>query len=170
MSDSFSASIIGIDKLRAKLMLVAPAVADEAFVQASKYLLHVLVNKEVPPYKHVSRATAYPNAPYKPGWFSLKQFRYVMWAIGKGLIKIPYQRGGRAKGIETGWVIKGTGVNTTITNITPGAQYIYDPNKQARQLKLVGWKTLPQIIEKYQKNIHDSFVRGTKAALKRLGL
>lgn len=162
--------VTGIKELAAKIEKLPKAVAEGGVEYSVNYLLGVLINKAIPPYKHVSRASAYPDAPAGPGWFSDKQRRYVMMMIHRGGIKIPYTRAGKSGGVQSRWKIIGKGVDMTVVNDSPEAVYLYDDQRQARQPAMVGWKKMGAIITEYEKRIVASFDRGVKAAIKRLGL
>jgi hypothetical protein len=112
--------------------------------------LYVGYFRRYPPYKNISRAQAYPNAPAGPGWFSEKQRRFVMASLraGRNLkTGTPMEPGyphrtGRA---QRGWEVTGQGATVTIRNQVPYAGWLYSDRYQARQPGLVGWETLGEM-------------------------
>jgi hypothetical protein len=161
--------ITDLTRIQNKLAQLPPQAIDAGLEMAGNYLLNVLVNKEIPPYSYVSRAEAYGDMGFGPGWFSDKQRRYVMAAIHDGRITIPYDRGG-TYGIQSRWRIEGAGAQRTLTNDSPGAPWVYSDPKPPRQLAMVGWLGMELIIEKYKTNLYQSFMRGVNNAITKLGL
>ena len=164
MPDFIDVNISGMDKIVDKLKKLPAAVGDAATEAGSKYLLNVLVNKEIPTYRHVTRAQAYGST-----FSSDKQRRFVFAALRDGRIVVPYQRRGKSGGVQSAWEIHGSGKQVTITNGDPAAKWIYS-EMQANLNRMIGWLRVSQIIDKYTKQIVGAFDRGVKTALKKLGL
>jgi NAD(P)-dependent dehydrogenase (short-subunit alcohol dehydrogenase family) len=112
-------------------------------------------------YSYVSRAQAYPNAPAGPGWFSEKQRRYVMAAIRRGEISIPYAR---TQALANGW----QRVGVRIVNTTSYAKYVQGDNTQSRHEALVGWKTVSQKVEANQQKIMAAARNAVRTAVRKL--
>lgn len=159
MPDFIDVTIVGMDKIAEKLEKLPQAVGDAGVEQADNYLLNVLINKEIPGYKHITYKQAYGKPP--PGGFFAK--------LRAGEIQIPYQRRGPGNGVSGAWTIQGAGRNAYITNTDPAAKWVYSED-QARMMQLIGWRRVSQILDKYTKNIVASFDRGVKAAIKKVGL
>lgn len=105
------------------------------------------------PYQYISRADAYPDAPYKPGWFSLRQFRYVMAKISSGEITIPYNRTGD---ISNAWRVEGKLSKARPVNDNEKAPYVFGDKQQSRHEKMVGWQTVSARVEQYSNRIFDA--------------
>lgn len=94
-----------------------------------------------PHYRFKGRPRAYGKVSDAPaGYFSWKQFRYVMWKIHQPGFNLGQSN--RNMDIKNAWHIEGRGVNVEIVNSAPGAVYLFDPKQQARQPALVGWNTV----------------------------
>ena len=110
------------------------------------------------PYKFVSRKSAYGKTgatfengkPVPAGYFSAKQFRYVMWKISTGDIK-PGQNN-RTGESENAWHFtpqeKGKTYVYKLQNDTPGGFWTRDDKRQARQLGKVGWWKVSEVVKK----------------------
>ena len=157
-------TIIDIDRIREKLKALPPAAGDAGVEQASNYLINVLVRKEIPPYKYVSRREAYGRT-----FQSDKQRRWFFWALRSGKLVIPYRRRSPRGGLAASWIITGSGMERKLENRLPAAYWVYSQN-QAKQLGLAGWKRISAILSQYEKNIVASFERGVRSAIARLGL
>lgn len=151
------ATVIGIDRIQKKLTELPPALGNVGTEAATNYLLNVLVNKEIPPNRSVfegSRTMAYG----KP-FFSPAQRNYFFAVI---LPTLPYVRGGKGSGMQSQWFISGSGMKMSIHNETEASFWVYDNQRQARQLALVGWKKIGAIIEEYSSQIFRSFQTAVK--------
>ena len=95
--------------------------------------------KHYPPYKYVTRKSAYGQT-----FQSDKQRRYVMARIADGTIDpgAPHRTGR----LQRGWTRIGSGVRTRIVNEEPHALYVMDTQGQARQPAKVGWRKVAEII------------------------
>ena len=157
-------SLANIQRILDRLNQLPAAVGAAGVEQASNYLLNVLVRKEIPPYRYVSRTEAY-GQPFK----SARQRGWFFWALHTGRINIPYQRRSPNAGLATSWEIIGSGLERGLRSRMPEAYWIYS-QRQARQLGLVGWKKMSTILELYEDRILASFMRGVRSAIQRLGL
>jgi hypothetical protein len=91
-------------------------------------------------YKYVKRSKAYGKVSDAPaGFFSWKQFRYVMAAIHDGRILPGYPR--RTGKTQRGYVQRSTndGYNVFIENKEKGAIYTRHNTLQARLNAMAGW-------------------------------
>mgnify|MGYP006992527870 CR=1 FL=1 len=169
MSD-FSFNVTGIPQVQKMLDGLGPAVTKAVEYATANYLLKVLINDEIPPQKHVSRKEAYPKT--GNGFFTNKQRRWFFWfykeSLARGLQL--YQRHGKAEGgIASKWHIeRKDDKSLTITNSSLGAKFLYDKNRQARQLQLVGWQTIDAIVAKRKKNFKGVMDRAAIKAIKEL--
>jgi hypothetical protein len=162
--DFLDVNISGMDKIVDKLKRLPDAVGDAGVEAASKYLLNVLVNKEIPSQKKVTRLQAYGST-----FSSDKQRRYFFWALRQGIITVPYQRRGRSSGVQSAWELHGSGKEIKITNGDEAAKWLYS-EMQANLNRMVGWMRVSQIIDKYTKQIVGAFDRSVNKALRKLGL
>jgi hypothetical protein len=161
MSDYFSISVgDSVEKIKAKLDVLPPQLANAGTEAASKYLLNKLVNDQ-PPVKHISRAMAYPET--GNGFFTDRQ-RAKFFATVR--YTLPYQRGG----METKWELLGSGWEVKINNRDPGSVFVYDDTRQARLNALVGWKKISQYIREYLPQMLRSFQNAVNSEIKKRGL
>lgn len=116
-----------------------------------------------PAYKYKSRAQAYGitgatfanGKPVPAGYFSAKQFRYVMAKMADGTINPGSPH--RTMELKNAWQVKDTGKieSMSLVNENPAAVFAYSPIYQARQLGLVGWKNTDDLAA---DNINDAML------------
>ena len=165
-------SLLNMEKLSKKFGTLGKKATAAASEAVGKYLLNILVHKEIPPYRHVSRKQAYPEV---DGWFSDKQ-RAWFFANKSRFISpsgsiIPYRRRGPGGGgIQSKWQMVGSGMNLVVSNLAPEANHIYDDFGQSRMANLGGWLTVGKIIVKYAKNTLASATRAIQKLIKDEGL
>lgn len=164
MPDFVGVDVRGIPELQRKLESLGPIVQGAVVDEVSKYLLGVF-KKYVPENHEPTRAQAYPET--GDGFFSDKQRRWFFWALRTGRLQLPYHR---TRGMERGWVQLGRGAKSIIINETAAAYYTMDDQGQARYSKLVGWKTVGQIIAERQKAILAAADVGAKKGIKQAKL
>lgn len=130
---------------------------------AGEYL--IVQFKKYPPYRHVTRRAAYGG----DGFVSDKQRRFVMASLraGRNLkTGTPMEPGfpHRTGNMQRGWILEGVDQKlTTIKNVNPAAGYLFADDLQARQLEMVGWKT---ITEMTAENIDKAAEAALEAAYK----
>jgi len=157
----------GIKQFISEIPRNARAAGTEAVAQ-------VLVDKYLapyPPYRFYSRADAYPEAhtlnpeawqymgpdgemkAHKPmpGYFSLKQWRFVMSLRSKYDFGFPHRTGE----LQRSWKVVNAGIRTMITNTDPGAPFVVG-KRQARQPQGAGWIDMDTIIEEATPEIVDT--------------
>jgi hypothetical protein len=161
----FSINVTGITELSRKLSAVPTVVRGDVEYAVAGYMLNVLGNKEIPPYRHVARKIAYPET--GDGFFSNRQRRWFFWALRAGILQTPYRRRGK-RGIAGEWYIDKQGDRLVLTNRDPGAMFLYSDTRQARQLAMVGWKRISVIVQEYSKKLDAVMVRAVKSALKKI--
>ncbi len=114
---------------------------------------------EETPAPYVSRAKAYPDADYRPGYFSAKQHRYVMALLRRigwdGKSEPPkYERTGKLSGA---WKIEGKLSRAKAVNQEAAAEYVFGKEKQqANHEKLVGWQAYPDRLDEKSNRILDA--------------
>jgi hypothetical protein len=162
MPVQIKANVRDIEALQAYLKTVPRGTLRVALKAFTVYIIgderHGLKHEE--PYKYVSRKRAYGNvssdgAP--AGYFSWKQFRYVMAKIHKGEITPGTANRSHASSRGYGYKETNRGYGMNITNEERGAYYTRDDKGQARQPALVGWR-------KVSKVVADNLKGGMKAA------
>jgi len=156
----------GADKVQAFLREVPRGTVRIALRAITEYLIgdgrHGL--KHYPPYRGVSRASAYGDASgdgAPPGYFSLRQFHYVMAHIKSGDITPGIENRTGAAAEAYGSCETNNGYGMTIYNQDRGAYYTQSDSGQANQPRLVGWRTVAQ-------NVADNLagaVRHARAAI-----
>jgi len=165
----FSIDVTGLDQVQKTLSKLAPELITEVDIALANYLLDAIVNKEVPPYKHVRRDFAYPET--GDGFFSPKQRRWFFWAVKHGMIDTPYRRRGKHGGIATRWhIIRHKEGDLSLVNDDPAAMYLYDNDRQARQLGLVGWLKIQEILAWRTKNVSGVLTRAANKAIRKAGV
>lgn len=170
-NDFIAIDVTGIKELNAKLSTLAPAVQGMVVDDVSKYLIGVF-RKEPPQNHSISRRQAYPDAfavtptgKLIQGYFSYRQFKYVQYLRSKG--KIPYTR---THEMRRAWHQVGKGAKSIIANETTAAVFAMGDDTQARQLKLVGWRTIGDIIKERTKQIERVANDAARKAIKKRGL
>jgi hypothetical protein len=118
----------------------------------AKYMLEKY--KKYPRYKNVARKRAYPEV---DGFFSDKQRRFVMAKIASGEIQPGKQN--RTDKLKNDWRIVGSLSPLKIVNDNPAAVFAYDPQFQARQLDLVGWKDIGEMTEENQEGAFNELIK-----------
>lgn len=119
--------------------------------------------KLYPRYKYKSRAGAYGytgatfenGKPVPPGYFSAKQFRYVMAKIADGTIQPGSPH--RTMDLKNAWRVDESNRldAMALVNDDPAAVFAYSPDYQARQLEQVGWQNTDIMAE---ENLPDAML------------
>lgn len=137
-------SVRGIEELKTLFKRVPVEIRKIAVEVATEYIIgdstHGL--KHMVRYRYVSRKKAYGQT-----FVSDKQRRYVMAKIKSG--EITPGRENRTWQMAAGWkyVKQGGGYGATIYNKAKGVKWVYGDDTQARQLKLVGHRTMGEVIK-----------------------
>lgn len=108
------------------------------------------------PYVYINRADAYGDvasdgAP--AGYFSWKQFRFVMAAMRSGSIQIPYKRTGRVSGA---WRVSGRLSKAKVVNDNDAAPYVFGDDTQSRHEDAVGWERVSVRLDNQSNRILDA--------------
>jgi hypothetical protein len=149
MTDGIKFTVRGIEELKAYFKQLPYGTLREALRAVTEYLIgnesHGL--KHPDPYKYVSRAAAYGVVKdgVPAGYFSMKQFRYVMARIADGSIT-PGQSKRTGDSTDAWQYVQVSDYQYTITNPEPGAYWTRDDYGQARQPGMVGWRKVAQVI------------------------
>jgi hypothetical protein len=159
MSDFIGVDIRGIEQVAAMLKKLPREAQDAAGEAVADHMLNV--ERTYPPYRYVSRAQAYPPT----GWQSEKQRRYVMMMISKGIINPG--RPHRTQTFRNAWRKEDKGVDVFLVNETPYAPHLKDP--RANHMKLIGWKTIAEDIEKNISQIMRKANAAVQKTIKKLG-
>jgi hypothetical protein len=109
---------------------------------AGMYLVGKL--KVYPPEKRQTRASVYGET-----FKSDKQRRYFFYALGKGLITVPYSRGAdsRSERFKAAWALntRNSGMSIVIGNDTTYGPYLMDNEQQSKFMAAKGWPTIAQV-------------------------
>jgi hypothetical protein len=166
-------TIKGVDKTISYLLDIGGNVPHVAINAIAEYLKIKLM---IPaPYKYASRARAYGNTgatfangnPVPDGYFSAKQFRYVMSRIADGTITPGTEN--RTGASSRAWVylpIKAGQTTGYIMNKSAGAYYTMSDEGQARQPANVGWLKSSQVIAANIKGALATAIVAVRAYLK----
>jgi hypothetical protein len=123
----------GIDQIVSRISSLPPDLIEQVLDDAGEYGVKIL-REAYPKQKNVTRARAYPDAPYAPGWFSAKQMRWFFANLDN--LNIPYNRTGA---MGAAWQSSRTGNEVMFTNNSEAAIWTMG-EKQSRHEALVGWK------------------------------
>lgn len=158
----------GDEELISKFQRLPVEVAFSTVDEASKYML---LFRDYPPEKRVSRKQAYPNLSFVTatgkrivGYKSLRQFRLVMAKVANG--EVPYNR---TKTLRNNWKRTMTQNSATLTNATPYAGYVLGDNTQSRHAKMIGWQTISEMIESRKPTLIQKIQLGVQKAFRKLG-
>lgn len=156
MTDFIAIDIENDEVIAKELASIAKGeLRDAAADELSDYLLRVL--RHYPSYRRVTRKQAYGVT-----FFSPQQRRAFFAKLNSGEISVPYKR---TQALSKGWHRLGEGEKTLIANEVPHAKFAYGDPKQANLLRLIGWKTLPEII---RERIAEGMRRADAAVKKRI--
>jgi hypothetical protein len=160
--------IRGVEAVQSFLRAIPRGAVRVALQAFSEYVVgneqHGLRHAE--PYKYASRARAYGYTgakfengnPVPAGYFSAKQFRYVMAKIASGeMTPGTENRTGKS---TAAWqaVPRNDGYRYTLSNGERGAYYTRDDKGQARQPANVGWRKVSQVVT-------DNYLGGIRSAV-----
>lgn len=148
------------EKIQAFLKALPRGTLRTALLGITEYILgdsrHGLRHDD--PYKYVSRKSAYgavskDGAP--DGYFSWKQFRFVMAGIASGEIK-PGQRKNNPTNSSQAWSYRvgDNGYKITVENSEGSTYWTRDDKGQARQPKKVGWRKVSKVVA---SNLNGAF-------------
>lgn len=173
MNDFLSLTVSGMPEVKKKLAKLPPAIQEEVTISVANYLLKVMIEDEVPPWKLVHRETAYGRP-----FFTAKQRRWFFWHFRyeiKNDIPLPWhkRRGKTGGGIESRWKIyrtEGDKGEVVVANTHPASMFLYDNERQARQLGMVGWPKIGDVMERRRKNIQSVILRAVRRGIKKAGL
>ena len=158
MSDFIGLDVYGVEEVTRKVKYITSEEAAGAGVEeANKYVIEQM--RTYAPYKYVSVADA-------GGWKSEKQRRYVMAAIRRGEINVPYQR---TQNMNRGWKAVGEGINQIVVNETPYAGYVMG-DAQTKGHSLRGWTTAAARLRAATPRLGQIFARGYRRFLRSVGL
>lgn len=99
---------------------------------------------DYPPRRSITRREAYGTT-----FFSERQRRAFFALLREGVVMAPYRRRG-AGGLAGKWSIveRRGGLVQQIGNNASYARYVVDRDRQARMMRLIGWKTAQEVAER----------------------
>jgi hypothetical protein len=99
-----------------------------------------------PPQKSLTRTEVY-GQPFK----TEKQRRYFFYALGKGLITVPYSRGADPKSerFKASWAIEtlNDGLTVVVGNDTTYGPYLMGNKEQSKFAAAIGWPTVDAVMD-----------------------
>lgn len=121
------------------------------------------------PYQYISRASAYgtvsnENPPAPDGYFSWKQFRFVMASIRRGTIGIPYRRTGN---VSNAWHVEGKLSKAKAVNDNTAAPFVFGDSTQSRHENAVGWQKVGVRLDQNSNRIFDAAYDALAAYIRR---
>lgn len=106
----------------------------------------------------------YPPASHrKQPFLSEKQRRYVFWAMGKGIIEIPYRRGQSpgSRNLKQQWtVVAESDMRVMVNNPTPYGPLVQGKDEQARYHQATGWPTDEGVAESEMDTVVEFVEKG----------
>ena len=103
------------------------------------------------------------------GWASEKQRRWFFAALRSGEIDVPYRRGQSPGTEDLGqrWTVttKDGGLTVVVGNNASYALYVQGDDKQSQMMKLIGWKTDKQVVEKEKDKMTGYLEKAIKKIL-----
>jgi hypothetical protein len=138
MAGGIYANVRGMEKVQKFLESVPVGVKGAALQAINDVILSAA--KSPPPYQYVARFLAYGVSFFTPkqnAWF---------WANGGPAMIGDHRTGAITDAWETSGGDKWSG-RETIWNRNPDAVWLFSNAHQARQLAMVGWKTIGQIVK-----------------------
>jgi hypothetical protein len=163
MADDFIAlDIKGVEELRGKLSQLGGLASDTVTDDVSAYMKNVMQSSQPSP-NYITRTQAY-GQPFQ----SDRQRRWFYAALADGTLNVPYSR---TQEMRNSWQVIGAGgQNAMLVNDAPGAAYVMGDNTQANQPRLVGWKTVKQVVSDHMSGVMRVADAAVKRAIKILGL
>lgn len=168
MPGDFNFQVRGIKEIKDEISGLGIAARRAAVVSSADYTLEMFKRESHPTYTYHSRSKAYGMSGSGGDWtyvrdgkaftmqpvsgfFSAKQFHYVMACISDGSIEIPYTRTNR---LSTGWKKVGDGLNVRIINDSGDyIQYVMGSKTQSRHEALIPWQTIDALLARYSQEI-----------------
>jgi hypothetical protein len=157
-----------IERIKGKLAGLSDGAGTAGITASTNYLVRVLVRKEIPKWKRVTRREAFGQT------FKSDRQRRWFFANFRDLIKygapMPwYQRHSPTGGVGGSWSISGKGLDQTITNLKPYARYLYG-ERQSRLHARIGYRKMSVIVTDNTPGMVRSFVGGVKTYIRKRGL
>ena len=160
MSDFIGIDIRGIPELEKKFGKLAPYCIGAMCEQVADYLITVF-QQQPPPDHTKTRKQAYGKS-----FFTDRQRRWFFWALNSGALSLPYQR---TQEMRRSWKKIGKGANVMVVNETEAAVFTMDDERQARFSRLVGWKTIGDVVRERRTQILRQAEIGVKKGIKQAG-
>jgi hypothetical protein len=145
--------IEGLDKLLRKLDKMGPGVYKPALAEAGAHIKSVMA--AYPP-----QITGRKQPPK-----TMRQRLFLIWAIAKGIITIPYRRGGI---LGKRWTVefRDGGKTAVVGNNTKGGKFVQGAADQSRFHAAGGWKTDKQVAKEEAGNVKEILARHVREAIK----
>lgn len=143
-----------VDSLFRKLDRIAAIEVLRAPMEASLLSLQADLTDYPPP----------PQRPYPKMLRTPKQRKYFFWALGKGIIKVPYTRTGKL-GQSWTWKITetGTGLRGTVGTNMSYAKWVQNEESQA-MIHRSNWPTDARVVDRRRAEIGRRFAAAIKRA------
>lgn len=158
-TDFIGGDMAAVERIQAQLKKLPPELKDVMADAVYGYWLRSLRTSSdgnYQPYKFFGRATAYGpqtwndippgmNITPVPGYFSYKQWAFVMIGIANGTLKAGADN--RTGELKRGWRVEGRGYKALLVNETPYAKYVQGDGEQARQPRGAGWRMITEWVK-----------------------
>ena len=164
--------VIDLDKVLATLIDLPEEIQDRAIEDINDYMLNVV--RTYPSYKYVTRAHAYPNAivtlpgsgRQKAGYFSLRQYYFVMAAIASGRMNPGTPN--RSQAYSRAWRKVGTGRGQYLINTQSYGRHLQS-DEQARMMQMIGWDKISDILKDRLSKIEKIIDAAVNKIMRRRG-
>ena len=172
--DFIGLEITGIPPLQAMLTKFPPEIQDMVTPDLSEYVADTM--RAYPTKKKVSRAEAYGQVSHElnrygmmvpPGFFSWRQYYFVILGFKEGRLTDPYTR---TQTLARAWRVLGEDRNAIVVNETPYAKYVQGPGEQSRHEIKGGWKDIDAVVKAHQQTLLKRAARAINRAARKVGL
>ena len=157
--DFIAIDVEGLAPLVKGLNKLPQEVQDAAGDDVSEYLINIL--RHYPSQKRVTRAQAYGTT-----FFSDNQRKFFFAALRDGRISVPYRR---TQTFRNAWRQIGKGIKSIIANEVSYGGFLMGDSEQSRMSKLIGWKTLSNLLKERQSKIVKILEAAVKKGMKKAG-
>lgn len=161
MSNFVDVEVSGIESVLAKLVQLNSVDAQRQVTSDVGEFVRGKLQR-YPPYKYVSRRTAY-GVPF----FTDRQRRWFFAALRSGELQIPYVR---TRTLRNSWVLADApGGDMVLRNITPYAGYVQKESSQSRMMRLRDWTTEERVVTENAAGIGRTADESYNRVLRRIG-
>ena len=161
MSNFVDVEVSGIEAVLAKLVQLDSVDAQRQVTRDVGEFVRGKLQR-YPPYKYVSRRTAYGKT-----FQSDRQRRWFFAALRSGELQIPYVR---TRTLRNSWILADApGGDMVLRNIVPYAGYVQKESSQSRMMRLRDWTTEERVVQENAAGIGRTADESYNRVLRRIG-